>query len=149
MEIFPILMNGIFNFCGNNNSNLRSDTHLTRPILHTTQYRTETITSLGAKIWFLVPENIKELKLLSSFNCKIQKWTPKNYPCRFCKTQHKSDSFKALLPIYRDLNTFLLLLLLLSLLFLFFCMSYLLKFFFVNLSTYIYVKHQTNVVFFV
>ena len=28
MEIFPILMNGIFNFCGNNNSNLRSDAQI-------------------------------------------------------------------------------------------------------------------------
>ena len=46
MEIFPILMNGIFNFCGNNNSNLRSDTHLTRPILHTAKYGIESIIHL-------------------------------------------------------------------------------------------------------
>ena len=48
-------MNEVFNFCGNNNYELRIGTHLTRPILNTTQYGTESITSLGAKIWDLAP----------------------------------------------------------------------------------------------
>ena len=48
MGISPMLMNEIFNFRDNNNYNLRSGIHLTRP-LHTTQYRTESVTNLGAK----------------------------------------------------------------------------------------------------
>ena len=38
---------------------LRSDTHVI-PIVHTTHYGTESTTNLGAKIWGLVPQNVKE-----------------------------------------------------------------------------------------
>ena len=47
------------NFNDNNNYNLRSGSHLSRPILHTTHYGTESITNLGAKTWELAPQNIK------------------------------------------------------------------------------------------
>ena len=53
MEIWPILMNTTFNFCDKNNYELRIGTHLARPILNTTQYGTESIPNLGAKIWDL------------------------------------------------------------------------------------------------
>ena len=60
-------MKAIFSFSDNNKYNLRSGTHQSRPILHTRDYRTESIINLGSNIWGLVPQNIKEANTLSSF----------------------------------------------------------------------------------
>ena len=77
MGIPPIIMKEIFIFSDNNNHNLRSGTHLSRSIVHTTHYGTESITNLGAKIWELMPQNIKEENSLSSFKNKVKKWITK------------------------------------------------------------------------
>ena len=77
-------MKEIFNF-SDNNYNLRSGTHLNRPTVHTIHFGTEFITNLGAKMWELVPQKIKEASSLSSFKNKVKKWIPQNCPCRLCK----------------------------------------------------------------
>ena len=59
MGISPIIMEEIFNFSDNNKYNLRSGTHLSRHIVHTTHFGTESITNIRAKIWKLVPKSIK------------------------------------------------------------------------------------------
>ena len=48
--IAPRVINEIFTFAENNNYNLRSGMHISRVNMHSTQYGTETIGSLGAKI---------------------------------------------------------------------------------------------------
>ena len=65
MGISPITVREIFNFSDNSNYNLRSGTHLSRPFVHTTHYGKESITNLGAKIWELILQNIKEENSLS------------------------------------------------------------------------------------
>ena len=50
MGISPIIMEEIFHFIDNNNYNLRSATHLSRPTVHTTHYAAVFLTSLAAKI---------------------------------------------------------------------------------------------------
>ena len=70
-------MNKIFTFVENNNCNSRSGMHLSRVNVHSTQYGTESIGNLGAKIWNLVPVHMKDLKALSTFKNKIKKWIPK------------------------------------------------------------------------
>ena len=85
MEFSPIIMKEIFNFSDNNNYNLRSGTHLNRPTVQTTHFGTESITNLGAKIWELVPQNIKEGSSLFIFKNKVKKWIPQNCLCRLCK----------------------------------------------------------------
>ena len=69
----------------NNTYNLRSGMHLSRVNVHSTQYGTESIGNLGAKIWNLVPAHMKDLKTLSTFKNQIKKWIPKDCPCRLCK----------------------------------------------------------------
>ena len=59
MGISPIIIKESFNFCDKNNYNLRSGTHLSRSVAHTTHYGTEYITNLGEKLWELAPQNIK------------------------------------------------------------------------------------------
>ena len=90
MRISSIKKKEMFSFSDNNKYNLRSGTHLSRPILHRTQYGTKHITNIGAKIWKLIPQNIKEGNTLSSFKNKVKKWIPKNRPCRLCKTYSPS-----------------------------------------------------------
>ena len=83
--IAPIIMNEIFTFVKNNTYNLRSGMHLSRVNVHSTQYGTESIGYLGAKIWDLVPVHMKDLKTLSTFKNQIKNWIPKDCPCCLCK----------------------------------------------------------------
>ena len=50
------------------------------------KYGTETITSLGAAIWNILPNDCKELTFLSTFKLKIKNWETDECPCRLCKT---------------------------------------------------------------
>ena len=68
MGISPIIMKKIFNFSDNNNYNLRSGTHLSTPIVHTTHHANH-----GVKMWELVPQNIEEASSLCSFKNKVKK----------------------------------------------------------------------------
>ena len=61
-----IIVNKIFTFVG-------SGMHLSRVNLHSTQYSTEFIDNLGAKIWNLVPVHMKDLKALGTFKNQIKK----------------------------------------------------------------------------
>ena len=49
--------------------------------------------TVGAKLWNMVPENIKSSESLNVFKSKIQYWRPNHCPCRFCKTLIGQASF--------------------------------------------------------
>ena len=49
------------------------------------RYGTETLRSLGPKIWNLLPNEIKNSQSLAIFKTKIKSWTPTSCPCRLCK----------------------------------------------------------------
>ena len=49
-------------------------------------YGTETISSLGPKIWSIIPNDIKNAPSLNIFKNKIKQWKPVDCPCRICKT---------------------------------------------------------------
>ena len=83
--IVPIIMNEIFTFFENNTNNLSSGMHLSRVNMHSTQYDTESIGYLGAKIWDFGPVHMKDLKTLSTFKNQIKNWIPKDCLCRLCK----------------------------------------------------------------
>ena len=53
--------------------------------MNSTQYGTESIGSLVAKLWNFVPVHMKDLKAVSTFKNQIKKRIPKDYPCRLCK----------------------------------------------------------------
>ena len=48
------------------------------------RYGTETISFLAAKIWTIVPQNIKNCTSPSFFKINIKKWQP-DCPCHLCK----------------------------------------------------------------
>ena len=85
LGVSPLIMSEIFNFVENQTYNLRSGQHLKRPLIHSTCFGVESVTNLGAKIWNLIPNTLKELDSLSTFKTKIKIWKPDDCPCRICK----------------------------------------------------------------
>ena len=63
-------MNNVFNFQENESYNLH--THL----------GTVTESSLGSKLWKLIPDKIKHASALSAFKANIKFWTINNCTCR-------------------------------------------------------------------
>ena len=58
--ISPIIMTEIFKFSDNTTHNLRSGQVLERRHNRTTNFGVESISTLGAKMWALVPENLRQ-----------------------------------------------------------------------------------------
>ena len=86
MGIFPKIMNEIFRFSKNSVYSLRSDIQLERPSINTVQFGSESTVYFGAKMWQLIPENVKSSESVDIFKSKIEKWVPEICPCRLCKT---------------------------------------------------------------
>ena len=51
----------------------------------TVRYGTETLRSLGPKIWNILPNDIKSLSNLITFKNKIKPWTAVICPFKLCK----------------------------------------------------------------
>ena len=66
--------------------NFQNAENLNRSNVNSVKYGTEAITSLGAKIWKISPNDCKELTSLSTFKLKIKNWETDKCPCRLCKT---------------------------------------------------------------
>ena len=97
-SLSPIIMNEVFNFQENESYNLRSGIHLASRNMHTAHFGTDTISSLGPKLWKLIPDKIKQASTLSAFKAKIKSWTINNCPCRLCKTFVKDLGFVEVCP---------------------------------------------------
>ena len=65
--------------------NFRNAETLNRSNLNSVNYGTETVTSLGAKIWKILPNDYKVLTSLSAFKSKIKNWVTDKCPCRLFK----------------------------------------------------------------
>ena len=66
--------------------NFRNAETLSRSNVSSVKYGTETITSLGAKIWKILPNDYKELTSSSMFKSKIENSETNKCPCRLYKT---------------------------------------------------------------
>ena len=66
-NISPEIMREIFHFQENENYNLRSGTHLASRNMRTTLFGKETVSNLGAKIWPLLPEELKKRFFVANF----------------------------------------------------------------------------------
>ena len=80
--ISPKIMNEIFRFSKNFVYSVRSDIQLEKPSIDAVQFGSESTAYLGAKIWELIPENIKLSESVGIFKSKIKKWVPEICPCR-------------------------------------------------------------------
>ena len=71
----PVIMEDVFKF-KNLTYNFRNVEILNISNVNSVKYGTATITSLGAKIWKILPNDYKELTFLSTFKSKIKNWEP-------------------------------------------------------------------------
>ena len=69
-------MNEIFNFQENERRNLRSGIHLASRNMHTAHFGTKTISSLGPKLWKLIPDKIKHASILPVFKALDRQQLP-------------------------------------------------------------------------
>ena len=84
-DLCPEIMKEIFIFHENPTYNLRSGDHLTRRNIRTTHYGIETISNLGAKIWDLLPEEIKMLLLCPFLKPESRNGSQKNAHANFVR----------------------------------------------------------------
>ena len=64
---------------------------LNRSNVYSVEYGTETITSLGGKIWKVLPDDYKELTSLSTCKSKVINSEADKCSCRLCKTYIQRD----------------------------------------------------------
>ena len=81
----PVIMGDVFNF-KNLGYNFRNAETLNRSNVSSVKYGTETIISLGAKIWKILSNDYKEPTSLSTFKSKIKNWKTDKCPCSLWKT---------------------------------------------------------------
>ena len=91
-------MNEVFSFQENERYNLRSGIHFAGRNMHAAHFGTDTISSLGPKLWKLIPDKMKHASTLSAFKTKIKSWTINGYPCRLCKMFVKDLDFVEVFP---------------------------------------------------
>ena len=85
-NISPEIMRDMFHFQENGNYNLRSGTHLASRDMRTTLLGKETVSNLRAKIWPLLPEELKNVSSLQVFKNNLKEWKQTTCPCRLFKT---------------------------------------------------------------
>ena len=64
-----------------------------RDIKRTNNFGVESISTLGAKIWALVPENLKQSTSINIFKRGIKRWNPSNCPYRLCRVYVQNVGF--------------------------------------------------------
>ena len=74
------------------NYSRRNSTILHGRSIKTVMYGSETISSLGPKLWDILP-TVKRIVSPTLFKKKIREWAPKNCPCRLCKTYVQNIGF--------------------------------------------------------
>ena len=82
-DIFPKRdLSKIESVAGNN----RNQNHFYNPVNpRTTSWGLEALKHLGPKVWYAIPNDIKESSTLEKFKANIKKWKPTDCPCKFCK----------------------------------------------------------------
>ena len=76
-----------------NSYSLRNSVTLQGRSIKTAMYGSENISSLGTKIWDVLPTELKRIVSPTLFKKKIRESVPKNCPCHLCKTHVQNIGF--------------------------------------------------------
>ena len=82
----PDIMKDVFTLNENSCYNTRNKRTFHSRHIRTVHFGSETLSHLAPKTWELVPEEIKKLQSVASFQNAIKKCKPANCPCRLCRT---------------------------------------------------------------
>ena len=64
--------------------NLRSQIDFTRPNVNSEHFGISSLRYMAAKVWDMVPNDIKNVNDIETFKKNIRKWKPVNYHCKLC-----------------------------------------------------------------
>ena len=76
----------IRNLTAGENYNLRKGIYLASRNMRTILLGKERVSNVGAKLWPLLPDELKNALSMQVFKTKLKEWKPTNCPCRLCKT---------------------------------------------------------------
>ena len=92
-KLCPEITRDVFMERTNNQYNLRNRLDFITLQVHSAFHETESISYLGPKIWYIVPEEFQNKKSLNSFKGSIKMWLATNCPCRLCKVYLEGVGF--------------------------------------------------------
>ena len=70
-----------------------TSTHVKKLRHLATQYGIVSVSNLVAKLWDLLPREIKNSSSITDFINRIRKWTPEKCPCKLCQTYIKNVGY--------------------------------------------------------
>ena len=79
----PEMMKEIFKF-KDYSYDLRKNNCIETRTIKSCKHGIGTVSNLGAKLWDILPENIKRTESLQDFKNKIKLWTLLHFPCKLC-----------------------------------------------------------------
>ena len=85
-NIGPVLLNDIFERTNYVGPNLRNKSDFVVPSISSVHFGENSLKYFGAKIWTLIPLEIREVDTLAQFKTLILQWVPQQCPCSLCKT---------------------------------------------------------------
>ena len=84
-NLWPPITNRVFKLNSDSCYNLRQISQFSRSSVRSVFHEAESISSLGPKIWDILPDDYKSIQNLDTFKIKIKKWNSENCPCRLYK----------------------------------------------------------------
>ena len=64
--------------------NLRSQIDFTRPNVNSEHFGIISLRYMAAKVWDMVPNDMKNVNEIETFKNNIRKWKPVSYHCKLC-----------------------------------------------------------------
>ena len=64
--------------------NLRSQIDFTRPNVNSKHFRISSLKYMTAKVWDMVPNDMKDVNYIEVFKNNVKKWKPVNFHCKLC-----------------------------------------------------------------
>ena len=64
--------------------NLRSQIDFTRPNVNSKHFRISSLKYMTAKVWDMVPNDMKNVNYIEVFKNNVKKWKPVNFHCKLC-----------------------------------------------------------------
>ena len=64
--------------------NLRSQIDFTRPNVNSKHFRISSLKNMTAKVWDMVPNDMKNVNYIEVFKNNVKKWKPVNCHCKLC-----------------------------------------------------------------
>ena len=84
-DLSPLIVTECFEQRNEQHCNLRKNSQFTIPPIRTLCHGSESTSFLAPKIWYILPDRLKNVNSIEAFKIQIKKWKSEHCPCRLCK----------------------------------------------------------------